>query len=317
MEKVSEATQGSRITVQAESLVVGYRELIALRAKEIEFSGNVIAIVGHNGAGKSTLMKLILDLLPPREGNITISENRAQASKILRPDRHMAFCPEEGAVFADITVESYIKLWCRVKQQSPNYYKKAGSRYIELLNLSPLLGRLGRELSKGQRRRVQTAIGFLAEPRLFLVDEPFDGLDVQKTSELAEIVERESEHMSFLISSHRMDVVERIADTVVVLQHGRFVAHGSVDEVCKKLCPTSVLVEYVEDPHATAQHIRDTFQGCLVTTIGSSLRILGNGYSEADLARLLSQHGIPSTLYHHSTADLVDAMNFHLRDISK
>jgi ABC-2 type transport system ATP-binding protein len=75
----------------------------------------------------------------------------------------------------------------------------------------------------------------MSDPKLFLFDEPFDGLDVQRTNELMEIVEEERSRRAFLISSHRMDVMERISDAVVVLEGGSLRSHGTVGDVCLSL----------------------------------------------------------------------------------
>ncbi len=220
------------IVYEASNLVVQYKALQALDVEHLKAEGRVVALVGHNGAGKSTLIKTLLGLLTPNRGAIAAS---AADYGRLTPERDMAFCPENGAVFADISVEHYIKLWCRIKQQDGRHYLKAGSRYIERLEVAPLLNKKGRELSKGQRRRVQTALGFMGDPKLFLFDEPFDGLDVQRTIELMEIVEEERSKRAFLISSHRMDVMERVADMVIVLRHGKVACTGSVEHVTRAL----------------------------------------------------------------------------------
>lgn len=220
------------ITITAERLVVRYSELPALSIPHLSVTGKVIALLGHNGAGKSTLIKTVLGLLEPSSGQVRLTNSEG---RLFQPERDLAFCPENGAIFADIVVEHYLECWCRIAHNDARHYRNAGSKYVERLGIAELLGKKGRELSKGQRRRVQTALGFMSEPSLFLFDEPFDGLDVQRTNDLMEIVEQERAHRAFIISSHPMDVMERLADSVIVLQHGEVACTGSVEEVCKSL----------------------------------------------------------------------------------
>jgi len=242
-----------RVAIEIENLNVRYAELQALRIDTLRVKGGVFALLGHNGAGKSTLIKTLLGLLEPRSGSLGAFSIDGQR---LIPQKDMAFCPENGAVFADISVEEYLRLWCRIKHNDARYYKNVGSHYVERLNIQPLLRKRGRELSKGQRRRVQTALGFMSDPRLFLFDEPFDGLDVQRTTELMEIVEEEQEKRSFLISSHRMDVMERLADTIVVLQDGQVRCKGGLESVCGELIGRHEAGEQTSLTDAMRAHLR-------------------------------------------------------------
>ncbi len=242
------------ITLTAKDLGIRYTDLVALDIPALAVTGTVIALLGHNGAGKSTMIKALLGLLEPFSGSLSAVDRRGNR---LVPEEHMAFCPENGAVFADISVERYLQLWCRIKHYDPKYYRKAGAKYVERLELGPLLSKKGRELSKGQRRRTQTALGFMSDPKLFLFDEPFDGLDVQRTNELMEIVEEECHHRTFVISSHRMDVMERVADGVIVLKGGEVATVGSVAEVCSDLSLGRILPEDMNLTDAMRVHLQE------------------------------------------------------------
>jgi ABC-type multidrug transport system ATPase subunit len=132
---------GARITTH--DLRVSYGNFVALDLPDTNLAGRVIAIIGHNGAGKSTFIKTTLNLVQTSRGSLRVTDTHDNVVTPLLPQRHLAFCPEMGAVFADITVESYIKLWCRFKQRDALYYRRAGSRYIELLSIAPLFRKLG------------------------------------------------------------------------------------------------------------------------------------------------------------------------------
>jgi ABC-2 type transport system ATP-binding protein len=301
---------GARIVTH--HLRVTFGDFLALDLPDTNLAGKVIAVIGHNGAGKSTFIKTILNLLLPSRGTVRVTDTRENVVTPLVPEQHLAFCPEMGAVFADITVESYVKLWCRFKQRDVHYYRRAGSRYIELLSIAPLFRKLGRELSKGQRRRVQTAIGFLTDPRLFLFDEPFDGLDVQRTNELSNLIAAESGERSFVISSHRMDVVEQLADVIVVLREGKALAAGTVENVCGQLCGQSATISRVEDPAMLIAALEARYPETLVTRIGQQVSITGPGVEFNELRRFVINEVTPAASLEPVHPRLVDAMNYHL-----
>lgn len=301
-----------RVELDVTDLHVAYDTHVALTLPSFKLSGNTIAILGHNGAGKSTFIKALLGLLSPQKGQIAV---HLEGNGSLTPYEHMAFCPETGAVFADISVESYVRLWCRLSHNDSKYYMREGAKIIDLLNITPLFNKLGRELSKGQRRRVQTAIGFLTSPKLFLFDEPFDGLDVQKTNELTDIIIDKSPEMAFAISSHRMDVVERLADAFIVLKEGKIAAMGSHAEVCKALASHSVVLSNLQELDHVAAQIRGTFTTVVVSRVGTQLIVTGHEAHERVFAEFLQQVGAPQAHMERIQASLVDAMNYHLKGL--
>jgi ABC-2 type transport system ATP-binding protein len=302
-----------KIEISVENLSVCYAEIPALFCEELKATGSVIAVIGQNGAGKSTFIKTLLGLLPLNSGAvITTSIHNGNRLQLI-PEQHMAFCPEAGSVFTDISVEEYVRFWCRVKHQNSRYYLREGAPYVELLQLEPLFSKLGRELSKGQRRRVQTAIGFLAEPSLFLFDEPFDGLDVQRTHELVELIRNHRDRMSFLMSSHRMDVVERLADFLLVLREGKFIAHGQVEEVTCELGGKTLVVVPKEEAGRTHQLLSLQFQDSVVTKLGRQCTITSKSLEPNQVQEYLKATGIELISIEEVTPSLVDAMTYHLK----
>lgn len=298
-----------RVQLKAHDLTIAYDRVVALQLSELDIEGNIISVIGNNGAGKSTLIKTILGLLPARSGTFSTYFNNQDGLRRLVPEQDMAFCPETGSVFADISVESYIKMWCRIKQRDPRYYRQGGSAIIDLLDIGPLLGRLGRELSKGQRRRVQTAIGFLMQPRLFLFDEPFDGLDVQRTDQLAQLIRNYSSKMCFIISSHRMDVVERLADQVIVLDKGGVYAAADLAQVCQRLAGDSYIIPTRGEIGAIQAKLAATFPAAIVNTLGSQITLTSPNTSIPQIKTLLGDSQITVDQVRPS---LVDAVNFYL-----
>ncbi len=303
--------ESSKLRITASDFKVSYDNQFELDCPLLDISGNIIAVLGHNGAGKSTMIKSILGLLPVRNGKLnTFYRNPDGTETLLIPEEHMAFCPESGAVFSDISVESYIKLWCRIKHNDASYYLKQGSKYIELFELGSLLKKAGRELSKGQKRRVQSAIGFLINPSLFLFDEPFDGLDVQKTQEFSDIISSHSNELSFLITSHRMDVIERLADKVIVLKNGEVFTAGSVPEVCTALAPKCFRIENISDPYKAIEILKGSFNRLLANKIGKTVHVVAKN---VDKEMILNACNLNPNQVETDEPSLVDAMNLFLK----
>ncbi|MGA1191048.1 MAG: ATP-binding cassette domain-containing protein [Bdellovibrionota bacterium] len=305
----------SSLLIESEDLLVRYDKTVALDLPQLKTQGNIIGVIGHNGAGKSTFIKVLLGLLPPEKG--TISTRNGEDNTLLIPHKNMAFCPETGAVFSDITVREYLSLWCRLKASSPHYLFREGSPILEALELEELLPKRGRELSKGQRQRVQTAAGFFSQPSLFLFDEPFDGLDIQRTHELLELIRDFAKRMSFVVSSHRMDVMELLADEILVLEEGKIRSIGSPKMVSHQLCPYFYRVSGVLDYESSLHSLQKSLPHAFLRRSGDTIRIASSHDDQEKILRLLtgtSQHGATVT---RGEPTLTDAMSLYLRAIKK
>lgn len=308
------------VTVEIKDLRIAYGDFVALQIPELQVTGRAIAIIGHNGSGKSTMLKSMLELLVPRTGRISLLAEQDDQQIRLRPEEHMAFSPENGAVFGDLNVETYIKLWCRVKCGDGNYFKSAGRSIIETMEVEPLLHKLGRELSKGQRRRVQIAVGFLTNPRLILLDEPFDGLDIKQSNNLANSLIDHTTGRGMIVASHRMDLIERLADAIIVLKDGKVAAAGDIGQVCTTLCRQSVLITSYDETGPRLPHLvtplRQLFVSCVVNQIGGQLSISGNNVDLTSLQLFLYENQLSRIKIETVRASLVDAMNYHLNKVT-
>lgn len=150
---------------------------------------------------------------------------------------------------------------------------------------------------------------------MFLFDEPFDGLDVQRTSELASIVQEEATQRAFVVSSHRMDVVERIADQAIVLANGTLVAAGPMADVVKQLCPHKFVVTNGSAPPALTVSVRQRLPGAHVSHVGEALVIVGTALEEAVVGRVCAELLGGVLQIQRATPSLIDAMNLHLQQL--
>ena len=193
--------------------------------------------------------------------------------------------------------------------------KNSGKQLLDLLELEPLLKRKGRELSKGQKQRVQIAAGFFGSPRLFLFDEPFDGLDVQRTQELMQLIRSKTDNTSFIISSHRMDVIERLADKIIVLENSKIKDYGIVSEVSKRLCGNIFQITNLEDAKIITEQLERQFPTAYIYHTGNSLKFIAPNVS-IDLLKSevlkIEQNG---AMFSELAPSLTDAIGFHLKSV--
>lgn len=294
---------------------VRYANHTALICNSLEIESSIFGVIGPNGAGKSTLIKTLLGLLLPRKGDIAAYSVDYERLHKLIPERHMAYCPEMGAVFNDISVSEYLKFWCRLRHGYKSDLNREGKRYLDLLDLWPLLKKKGACLSKGERQRVQTCAGFLLKPRLFLFDEPFDGLDVQRTQELVALVESHLDETTYIITSHRMDVIERLARSLIVLNKGNVICTGTASEVGSHLAGETLTVIGLTPGHNLKNALASIFPKALIAERGTECSITGSGLTATELNQLLLNRAANAEAVPHPPS-LTDAMTLYLRSLS-
>ncbi len=193
--------------------------------------GEMVGLVGLNGAGKSTTIKHILGLMEPEEGEIRVNgvtlreEGTTYHSSI-------AFVPESPELYEELTIREHLELTARVYGLSREEYEERAEQLMRLFRMTERAGSFSRHLSKGMRQKVMLMNAFLIQAPLYIIDEPFLGLDPLGIRSLLELMASfKQKGCSFLISSHILSTIEKYCDRYVVLERGEMAARGTLEEI--------------------------------------------------------------------------------------
>ncbi len=215
-------------SITVEAVKKSYGNLIAVKDVSLQISaGEVYGLLGANGAGKSTLMRAIVGLSKPDGGNISIC-GESMERRPLRAKRFVGYLPEELIFYERLTGEEYLHLVAGLKDTDAGSVEEE----IDFFELRAVAGKWIGGYSLGMRKKLGLAAAFTGAPRVLVLDEPLNGLDVEMMRKLRERIAAERERGStLLISSHIMDFVERVCDRVGVMRAGELVAEGTPREL--------------------------------------------------------------------------------------
>ncbi len=194
-------------------------------------SGEMIGLIGLNGAGKSTTIKHLLGLLQPQQGTIRIG-----GQEPLRDEHQfrsgLAYVPEAPELYEELTIREHLKLTAMVYGLDEQQFERRCAVLGAQFQMSDKLDSFPQHLSKGMKQKVMIMCAFLVEPSLYIVDEPFLGLDPLSMRSLLELmVTRKQEGAGLLISSHILSTIEKYCDRFIVLHKGRTIAYGTLEDI--------------------------------------------------------------------------------------
>jgi len=208
--------------------------------------GSLCGFIGPNGAGKTTSIRMMMSIIFPDQGEITVLDH---ASALEAKDR-IGYLPEERGLYRKMKVGSFLRYLGRLKGVSSARLKTQIPGWLDRLGLEGVEGKRCEDLSKGMQQKVQLVAALLNEPELLILDEPFTGLDPVSTRALrALLVEEQKSGTTILFSTHMMAEAELLCDRVVMIHQGREVLDQSIAEIRAQYDPRSVLFEPL-DPSA-------------------------------------------------------------------
>ena len=206
-----------------------YGETVALDGLSLRVpEGEVVGFVGPNGAGKTTAMRIALGVLEPDSGEVLWRGEPATREV----QRAFGYMPEERGLYPKMRVDRQLRYIATLHGDDDAGAARAADRWSERLGLGEQTEQRVEELSLGNQQRVQLAAALVHEPDMLILDEPFSGLDPIGTDVMSEVLnDRARDGAAVIFSSHQLELVERLCDSVAIVVEGRIVAAGKVDEL--------------------------------------------------------------------------------------
>ena len=202
--------------------------------KELNFEikeGELVGLIGLNGAGKSTTIQEIIGLLTPYSGQIELDGLTLQQD-LEGYRRKIGFIPETPSLYEELTLREHIEVTALAYGISVDLAFKRAEKLLETFRLSDKLDWFPVNFSKGMKQKVMIICAFLVEPSLYIVDEPFMGLDPLAIQDLIDLMmEMKKTGSLILMSTHILATAEKFCDKFIVLHEGQVVAFGTVEEL--------------------------------------------------------------------------------------
>lgn len=193
--------------------------------------GEMVGLIGLNGAGKSTTMKHILGLLQPHQGRVRLDGKTLDEA----PERYrgsLAYVPESPILYEELTVQEHLELSAMAYGVERDDYAERAQMLLDLFQMRDKREYFSKHLSKGMRQKVMIMSAFLVHLPLYVIDEPFLGLDPLGIRSLLDfMVETKTSGSSILLSSHILSTIETYCDRFIVLHDGRIIAQGTLDDI--------------------------------------------------------------------------------------
>jgi len=218
--------------LQINDVTGGYTRNPVLKNVSFEVSRNErVGLIGLNGAGKSTTIKHIIGLMEPQKGNIVINGKSIQENKEVYR-REFTFVPETPILYDELTLEEHLSMTAMAYGLDKNIFEKRKDDLLKEFRMNKRLKWFPAHFSKGMKQKVMIMCAFLVQPSLYIVDEPFVGLDPLGIQSLLDLMKKmKDEGAGILMSTHILATAERYCDRFVILHEGQVRAKGTLDEL--------------------------------------------------------------------------------------
>ncbi len=246
-------------------------------------AGEIFGLLGPNGAGKSTLIRILMDIIRPDSGEVRIFGAPRTREHLDR----LGYLPEERGLYTKLTVAEVMTYFGALKGLTRADAHRRALEWLERVELPHVATWKIERLSKGMSQKVQIAATLLSDPEVCVLDEPTTGLDPVNVRLVQDLLaERRSRGRTTILSTHQMNQVEALCDRVALIDRGRLMVYGAVDEVRRRYSRPEVVV-HARGPLPPVPQAARVVQG----TDGAWRVTIANGLQPADLLSALVSAG--------------------------
>jgi ABC-2 type transport system ATP-binding protein len=201
--------------------------------------GEIFGLLGPNGAGKTTSIRMILDIFEPDSGHISVLDGPMTEEKKNR----IGYLPEERGLYQEIALERCLTFLATLKGMEESRAKSTLEDYLKKFDLYNHRDKKVKELSKGMQQKAQLITTLVHDPELVIIDEPFTSLDPVNTEMVKDMLEmKRDEGKAIIMSTHQMNQVEELCDRILLIDHGRRVLYGTLQEIQNQFASQDILV---------------------------------------------------------------------------
>ncbi|TMN88076.1 ABC transporter ATP-binding protein [Pseudoalteromonas phenolica] len=217
--------------IKVDNISKHYKEVTAVNRLSFEVQqGEVFALLGPNGAGKSSLVRMIVGFTQADEGQIIINVDGQTHSSI--PASELGYLPEDRGLYLEKSLLQNLMYFATLRGVNKKTAKERIDYWLERFDLLERKNDQLKSLSKGNQQKVQLISAVLHKPQLVLLDEPFSGLDpVNQEKVVSFLKELKAQNMTVILSAHQMSMVEKLADRMLLMNHGQSVLYGTLADI--------------------------------------------------------------------------------------
>ena len=236
------------IIVRVEHLSHRYSIQWAVRDVSFEIPKHgIYGLLGANGAGKSTVMNIICGVLKQTEGNVFIHGADTRLDP-LEAKKHIGFLPQQAPLYTDMTVEEYLTHSAYLRRMPDAEIKAAVEETMERCSIMHFRSRLIKNLSGGYQQRVGIAQAIVHKPALVVFDEPTNGLDPTQILDIRRLIQDIAKERTVILSTHILREVHAICDYLLMIEQGKLVFSGTVDQFDNYIVPSTIFLQLADAP---------------------------------------------------------------------
>jgi len=286
--------------ISARNLTKKYDKHLAVNDLTINIKkGEIFGLLGPNGAGKSTFILMALGLTEPTSGTMHVAGFNSTREP-LKVKRITGYLPERIGFYEDMTARSNLAYTAELNRIPYREIDKKIDEVLEIVTLAENKKKLVKTFSKGMKQRLGIADVLIKDPQLVIFDEPTEGLDPKVANQVLSTIQdlNKNRNITFVLSSHQLNLMQRVCPRVGILSSGKLIGEGSVEKLGRRLFGGGkyrIEIELEKVTDSTVEKIKKLDKVVSLEKTGKHINVICNGDVRQDISRIIAAEGVLMT----------------------